>query len=179
MTDTPTPAPAPVADVQDFADMSAALTGFLSSVLKPQLDPVGLARTYYEFALIHGDAGVMSQLMSAYRAIKNQPPQQIADTLLETAAPDPTKLTPTAYLAQSVVAMWYLGSWYPPGVLGGHGFAPVALQVISSAAYTNGLAWRVMQSHPMGYSPFVFGYWSQQPGSLASFGVNTGNGGGQ
>jgi len=179
MTDTPTPAPAPEADVQDFADMSAALTGFLSSVLKPQLDPVGLARTYYEFALTHGDAGVMSQLMSAYRAIKNQPPQQIADTLLETAAPDPTKLTLTAYLAQSIVAMWYLGSWYPPGVLGGGGFAPVALQVISSAAYTNGLAWRVMQSHPMGYSPFVFGYWSQQPGSLASFGVNTGNGGGQ
>ena len=181
MADTPTPAPppAPEADVQDFADMSASLTGFLSSVLKPSLDPVGLARIYYEFVLTHGDAGVMSQLMSAYRAIKSQGAQQIADTLLETATLDPTKLSQTAYLAQSIVAMWYLGSWYPPGVLGGGGFAPIPLQVISSAAYTNGLAWRVMQSHPMGYSPFTFGYWSQVPGSLSSFGVDTGNGGGQ
>jgi len=31
----------------------------------------------------------------------------------------------------------------------------------------------------MGYSPFTFGYWSQPPGSLSSFGVNTGNGGGE
>jgi hypothetical protein len=176
MTDTPTPAPE--ADVQDFADMSAALTGFLSSVLKPALDPVGLARTYYEFAL--AQAGTQTTaLLNAYRAIKTQPPQTIADTLLETAAPDPTKLSPNAYLAQSILAMWYLGSWYPPGVLGGGGFAPVPLQVISSAAYTNGLAWRVMQSHPMGYSPFTFGYWSQVPGPLSSFGVNTGNGGEQ
>ena len=177
MTDTPTPAPE--ADVQDFANMSAALTGFLSSVLKPQLDPVGLARTYYEFALAQVGAPQMKALLDAFRAIQTQPPQTIADTLLETAVPDPTKLSPTAYLAQSIVAMWYLGSWYPPGVLGGGGFAPVAQQVISSAAYTNGLAWRVMQSHPMGYSPFTFGYWSQVPGSLSSFGVNTGNGGGQ
>ncbi|MDX6385161.1 MAG: hypothetical protein QOK48_2734 [Blastocatellia bacterium] len=176
MTDTPTPAPE--ADVQDFADMSAALTGFLSSVLKPALDPVGLARTYYEFALAQVGTQ-MTALLNAYRAIKTQPPQTIADTLLETAAPDPTKLSHNAYLAQSIVAMWYLGSWYPPGVLGGGGFAPVPLQVISSAAYTNGLAWRVMQSHPMGYSPFTFGYWSQVPGSLSSFGVNTGNGGEQ
>lgn len=177
MTDTPTPAPE--ADVQDFADMSAALTGFLSSVLKPQLDPVGLARAYYEFALAQVGARQMKALLDAFRAIQTQPPQTIADTLLETAAPDPTKLSQSAYLAQSILAMWYLGSWYPPGVLGGGGFAPVALQVISSAAYTNGLAWRVMQSHPMGYSPFTFGYWSQVPGSLSSFGVNTGNGGGQ
>lgn len=177
MTDTPTPAPE--TDVQDFADMSAALTGFLSSVLKPALDPVGLARTYYEFALAQVGAQQMKALLDAFRAIKTQPPQTIADTLLETATPDPTKLSQNAYLAQSIVAAWYLGSWYPPGVLGGGGFAPVAQQVISSAAYTNGLAWRVMQSHPMGYSPFTFGYWSQVPGSLSSFGVNTGDGGGQ
>src|SRR5205814_10343288 len=99
--------------------------------------------------------------------------------LLETAAPDPTKLSQTAYLAQSIVAMWYLGSWYPPGVLGGNGFAPVPLQVISSVAYTNGLVWRVMQSHPMGFSRFTLGYWGQQPEPLSSFGVNTGNGGGE
>jgi len=161
-------------DIQDFADMSAALTGFESSVLKPALDPVGLARAYYIFAVTQVGQSAMTTLLNAYRAIKTQPAQQIADTLLETSASSPS---PQAQLAQSIVAMWYLGSWYVPGVLGGGGFGPPPLQVISSAAYTNGLAWRVMQSHPMGYSQFTFGYWSQAPGSLSSFGVNTGNGG--
>jgi hypothetical protein len=177
MTTQPIPAstPAPDTDVQDFADMSAALTGFQPSVIKPALDPVGLSRIYYLFAVGQVGQAAMRQLLNAYRAIKSQPPQQIADTLLETSAQTPSQ---QAFICQSIVAMWYLGSWYPPGVMGGGGFAPPPLQVISSEAYTNGLVWRVMQSHPMGYSPFVFGYWSQQPASLSAFGVNT-NGGGQ
>jgi hypothetical protein len=172
----PSPPPIPDSEIQDFADMSAALTGFQSSVLKPALDPLGLAREYYVFAVAQVGQGAMTTLLNAYRAIKTQPAQQVADTLLETSGSSPSA---QAQLAQSIVAMWYLGSWYVPGVLGGGGFAPAPLQVISSVAYTNGLVWRVMQSHPMGYSAFTFGYWSQQPGSLSSFGVNTGNGGGQ
>jgi len=177
MTRTPPPpTPIPDSEIQDFADMSAALTGFQSSVLKPALDPVGLAREYYDFAVAQVGLPAMTTLLDAYRAIKTQPAQQIADTLLETGGSSPS---PQAELAQSIVAMWYLGAWYVPGVLGGGGFAPPPLQVISSAAYTNGLVWRVMQSHPMGYSPFTFGYWSQPPGPLSSFGVNNGDGGGQ
>ena len=162
--------------IQDFADMSAALTGFESSFLKPELDPIGLARDYYSFALAQVTEPALTALLNAYRAIKTQPQQQIADTLLETSSSSPS---PQAQIAQSIIAMWYLGAWYVPGVLGGGGFAPPPLQIITSAAYTNGLVWRVMQSHPMGYSPFTFGYWSQPPGSLSSFGVNTGNGGKQ
>ena len=156
--------------------MSAALTGFLSSVLKPKLDPVGLARTYYEFALKQVGPSQMSALLNAFRAIQKQPPQTIADTLLETSSSTPSA---QALLAQSIVALWYLGAWYIPGVQGGGGFPPTPLQVVSSEAYTNGLVWKVMQSHPMGFSAFTFGYWSQTPASLSSFGVNTGNGGGQ
>jgi hypothetical protein len=173
---TPPPTPIPDSEIQDFADMSAALTGFQSSVLKPALDPVGLAREYYVFAVAQVGEPAMTTLLDAYRAIKTQPAQQIADTLLETSGSSPS---PQAQLAQSIVAMWYLGAWYVPGVSGGGGFAPPPLQVISSAAYTNGLVWRDIQSHPMGYSPFTFGYWSQAPAPLSSFGVNTGNGGGQ
>lgn len=172
----PAATPIPDSEIQDFADMSAALTGFQSQVLKPALDPVGLARTYYVFAAGQVGQPAMTALLDAYRAIKTQPAQQIADTLLETSSPSPS---PQAQIAQSIVAMWYLGSWYVPGVLGGGGFAPPPLQVISSQAYTNGLVWKVMQSHPMGYSPFTFGYWSQPPGPLSSFGVNTDDGGAQ
>jgi hypothetical protein len=174
MTGTPTPAPDPDAIIQDFADMSAALTGFASSVLKPKLDPVGLAKTYYDFAFAQEPAD-LTALLNEYRAISTQPAQTIADTLLETSSATPSKL---ALLAQSVIAMWYLGAWYVPGVQGGGGFPPTPLQIISSEAYTNGLVWKVMQSHPMGFSPFTFGYWSQPPGPLSTFGVNT-NGGGK
>jgi hypothetical protein len=173
---TPAPPPATEADVQDFASMSAALTGFLSSVLKPQLDPVQLARTYYEFALAQVGASQISALLNAFRAIQTQPPQTIADTLLETSSPTPSD---QALIAQSIIAMWYLGAWYRPGAKGGGGFPPTPLQIISSQAYTNGLVWSAMQSHPMGFSPFTFGYWSQPPGPLSNFGVDTGNGGGQ
>ena len=104
---TTTPTPAPEADVQDFANMSAALTGFLSSVLKPKLDPVGLARTYYEFALAQVGAAQFSALLNAFRAIQTQPPQTIADTLLETSSSTPSA---QALLAQSIIALWYLGA---------------------------------------------------------------------
>jgi hypothetical protein len=167
---------APEDDVQEFADMSAALTGFSSSFLKPQIDPVGLARIYYEFAVAQVGATPMSSLLEAFLAIKTQPPQAIADALLETSAASPSS---QALIAESIVAMWYLGAWYVPGRQGGGGFPPTPLQIISSEAYTNGLVWNVMQSHPMGFSPFTFGYWSQPPGPLSNFGVNSGNGGGQ
>jgi hypothetical protein len=173
---TVTSSKAPEADVQDFADMSAALTGFSSSFLKPQIDPVELARTYYEFAVAQVGATSMTALLEAFRAIKTQPPQAIVNALLETNAASPSS---QALIAESIVAMWYLGAWYVPGKQGGGGFPPTPLQIISSEAYTNGLVWNAMQSHPMGFSPFTFGYWSQQPGPLSTFGVNSGNGGGQ
>ena len=114
----------------------------------------------------------MDNLLNAFRAIQKEPPQQIADTLLEVKKPTGQEST-QAQLAQAIILMWYLGSWYPPA-------PPFPAtgpnQVISSQAYTKSLVWNVAQSHPMGFSAFTFGYWSQPPGSLDTFGVNTGGG---
>jgi hypothetical protein len=158
-------------DLQDFADMSAALTGFRSDFLRPQLDPNHLTNAYFDMATqqTEGAPATVQTLLTAYRAIKAQPPQQIADTLLETGTAAPSA---QALLAQSIVKMWYTASWYQPG-------SKDMAQVVSSLAYTNGLAWQVMQSHPMGYSTFSFGYWNNPPGPLSQFGVDTGGGGGQ
>lgn len=170
MTNTPSESVA-----QAFANMSAALTGFQSSFLRPFLDPVNLSGTFYNFAVAQVGQSMMDTLMSAFASLSSQTPpltpQQIADTLLEVASPTPSS---QAQLCQSIVAMWYLGSWYPPP------FQTNGLQqVISSQAYTKSLAWNLAQAHPMGFSAFTFGYWSQAPASLETFGVNTGNGGGQ
>jgi hypothetical protein len=170
------PPPAPSESVtQDFANLSAALTGFQSSFIRPFLDPVNLSGTFYQFAVAQVGQSMMDALMNAFDALSNQQPaltaQQIADKLLEIPSTTPSN---QAQLCQAIIAMWYLGSWYPPPFQtdGKH-------QVISSQAYTKSLVWNIAQSHPMGFSPFVFGYWSQVPGSLESFGVNTGNGGGK
>ena len=165
--------------VQDFANMSAALTGFQPGFIRPFLDPVNLSGTFYQFAVDQVGQPMMDALMSAFDALSSQKPaltpQQIADNLLEIGNPTPSN---QALLCQAIIAMWYLGSWYPPP------FNPPLDKpsfhvVISSQAYTKSLVWNVAQSHPMGFSPFTFGYWTQAPASLETFGVNTGNGGGQ
>ena len=171
-----TNAPPSESTVQAFANMSAALTGFQPSFIRPFLDPVNLSGIFYEFAVAQVTQAMMDELMSAFAALSSQTPpltpQQIADTLLEVTNPAPSN---QAQLCQSIVSMWYLGSWYPPP------FQKDGLQqVISSQAYTKSLVWNLAQAHPMGFSPFTFGYWSQPPAALDTFGVNTGgNGGGQ
>jgi hypothetical protein len=163
--------------LQAFANMSAALAGFQPSFIRPFLDPVNLSGTFYTFAVSHVKDGqqMMDALLSAFDALTKQTPpltpQQVADTLLEVSSTTPSN---QAQLCQSIVAMWYLGSWYPPP------FQTDGLQqVISSQAYTKSLVWNLAQAHPMGFSAFTFGYWSQPPASLETFGVNTGNGGGR
>ena len=170
-----TNAPPSESTVQAFANMSAALTGFQPSFIRPFLDPVNLSGIFYEFAVAQVTQAMMDDLMNAFAALSSQTPaltpQQIADTLLEVTSTTPSK---QAQLCQSIVSMWYLGSWYPPP------FQKDGLQqVISSQAYTKSLVWNLAQSHPMGFSAFTFGYWSQPPAALDTFGVNTGNGGGQ
>ena len=170
-----TNAPPSESTVQAFANMSAALTGFQPSFIRPFLDPVNLSGIFYEFAVAQVTQAMMDDLMNAFAALSSQTPaltpQQIANTLLEVTSTTPSN---QAQLCQAIVSMWYLGSWYPPL------FQKDGLQqVISSQAYTKSLVWNLAQAHPMGFSPFTFGYWSQPPASLETFGVNTGNGGGQ
>ena len=161
--------------VQDFANLSAVLTGFQSSFIRPFLDPTNLSGIFYSFAVSQVGQQMMDALMSAFDELNSQkpplPPQKIADTLLEIPSATPSN---QAQLCQSIISMWYLGSWYPPPFQTGG-----LQQVITSQAYTKSLVWNLAQAHPMGFSAFVFGYWSQPPGSLETFGVNTGNGGGQ
>ena len=179
MTTNPWPSgastPPSEAVVQNFANLSAALTGFQPSFIRPFLDPVNLSGTFYEFAVAQVGQPMMDALLSAFTALSTQTPaltpQQIADTLLEVTSATPSD---QALLCQAIILMWYLGSWYPPPFQTG-GFQ----QVISSQAYTKSLAWNLAQAHPMGFSAFTFGYWSQPPASLETFGVNTTNGGGQ
>ncbi|MDP9171866.1 MAG: sorbitol dehydrogenase [Acidobacteriota bacterium] len=158
-----------------FANLSALLTGIAPSMLTPDVDPIDIKTVYFSTA--QSKAGVtFSQLLETYDQNQTKTPAEIAAILFK----DPA----LRYLCRSIMLMWYLGSWYDPAALqandpasgGKPGFVPSS--VISAAAYTQGWAWSVAQAHPMGYSNFNFGYWSENPPSLADF-IGTSEGSGQ
>jgi hypothetical protein len=157
--------------IQTFAEMSAALTGFTVDAIRPGIDPIGLSTSYYGFVNERSPA-LLAALLGAFVENRGKPAQEIADLLLETK----TRAAPSAraQLAQSIVSMWYLGSWYvpDPGLPKDNPPSFLLKQVISKQAYVNGLVWKVAQAHPMGYSQFTFGYWGKTPPSLADFGVD-------
>jgi hypothetical protein len=161
--------------LQSFADMSAILTGFQSSVINPQLDPINLKQAYLDTADTQAGAALVDQLLAQFVSLKGQPAQAIADTLLGTASTQSPQL-PRALLARSILKLWYLGSWYPAVAAtdptSGNG------NVVSANAYIGGLAWRAAQAHPMGYSQLTFGYWASPPPPLDQFGVDTSSQGG-
>jgi hypothetical protein len=102
MTTTPATGGPSDSVLQDFANMSAALTGFQSSVLRPFLDPVNLSGTFYTFAVSQVGQSMMDTLLDAFRSIQTQPAQTIANTLLEVSSATPSN---QALLCQAVIAM--------------------------------------------------------------------------
>lgn len=159
---------------QTFAAMSAVLTGFQAGIISPTLDPIDLNGLYLRTADSNAGTTLVDQLLAQFQSLQGQSSQTIANTLLATANPAPP---PAAWLARSIVKLWYLGSWFPaappsPGV------TPSIGGVVSSNAYIGGLAWKAAQAHPMGYSQFSFGYWTSAPPPLDQFGVDIPSDGG-
>lgn len=149
-----------------FAAMSAALTGFTPAFIAPPLDPNQLSAHLLGHIDQLAGATSVDQLLAQFTALHSQgkTAQQIADTMLGVSPPSNAT---AVQLAQSIVKLWYLGSWYPPG--SDNAFAGT---VVSSQAYVGGLAWRAMQAHAMGDSPYKFGYWTSAPPPLSEFGVD-------
>lgn len=156
-----------------FVGLSAVLTGVDASKLAPQLDPVNIKQTYFDF--VQGKEGAtFTQLLGIFQQNQNQSPAVIGNIIFNQSGPA------VEYLARSVMLMWYLGSWYDPAVLQQYNSSnpppgPVpSAGVISADAYTQGWVWNVAQAHPMGYSNFQFGAWSADPPALIDFVGGTG-----
>jgi hypothetical protein len=147
-----------------FTDMSAALTGFTSEAIAPRLDPTDLSKALLDAVDALAGADAVNALLARFVSMQTQPPQRIADALLGIA---PTASGPDVQLARSIVKLWYLGSVYPLDST-----SAFDGRTLSANAYIRGLAWRAAQAHPMGYSEFSFGYWSDPPPALADFGVD-------
>jgi hypothetical protein len=146
--------------LDQFVALSSALTGVNPAQLRPALDPIGIAAQY--LAMIQKPASkvlpaTLTSLLNTFEQQSSAPgtPDKAAAFVLA----DPT-LGP---VARSIIKMWLLGSWYDPSN------PTSAIQVVSSQAYKESLVWKVMQSHPMGYSMFSFGYWAGPPPAFDQF----------
>lgn len=157
--------------VDDFVQMSALLTGFAAAVIAPGVDPVDLKTTLFQAAQ-KGGLAAFDRLLAQYAALSQGLPvtsmdpakrRWIGERLLGLAGDDQD--ADAAATARSVIRLWYLGYWYPIDGSAGE-------TVVSDQAYVQGLAWKVMQSHAMGYSTWSYGYWADPPPPLSDF---TGN----
>ena len=143
-------------NLQDFIDLSAALTGLAADLLAPTLDPIKLPPLFLATAEQGMGTAAFSNLLTLFASIKSQPPEQIASTVLGNSDPQIAKG------ARSIMKLWLLGSWYQPDNQDN-------VHVVSDQAYKESWAWKIAQSHPMGYSQYHFGYWAEQPPTLKQF----------
>jgi len=161
-----------------FVGVSALLTGFNANVIAPGIDPVDLPSQFLSLARAR-TGKPFTTLLDQFQTLSAQTPpltpQQIGEQLLGLNGheQDPQ----VAAVAQAIMKLWYLGSWYQPydfTTPDGQTFTEDLIfgVVASSQAYIAGLSWQVMQSHAMGNSTWTFGYWAKQPPALDEF---TGN----
>ncbi|MEY2576529.1 MAG: hypothetical protein QOF80_2016 [Verrucomicrobiota bacterium] len=145
--------------LDQFVSLSSALTGVNPAQLQPAIDPIGIARQY--LAMVQSAASkvppaTFDNLLATFTAKSTE---LGADQAAAFVLADPT-LGP---VGRSIIKMWLLGTWYDPQNPG------TAIQVVSSQAYKESLVWKVMQSHPMGYSMWSFGYWAGPPPAFDQF----------
>jgi Membrane bound FAD containing D-sorbitol dehydrogenase len=144
----------PATSMDLFLGLSSALTGIAVDRLNPKRDVLDVKQAYYKRAQRYAE---FEQLLKLYNANSDKPDKdEIAKIILD----DPN----VRFLARSIILAWYLGAWYEPDVLKKPPpVPPILFEVISPTAYTQGFVWRVAQAHPMGYSEWAFGYWSDPP----------------
>ena len=145
-------------NLQNFIDLSAVLTGLAADLLAPSVDPINLPPLFFTTAQQGMGTAAFSNLLDLYASIESQQPAQIASAVLGNSNPQ------IAQGARSIMKLWLLGSWYQPYDQDNAHTGDTL--VVSDQAYKESWAWKIAQSHPMGYSQYHFGYWAEQPPTL-------------
>jgi hypothetical protein len=148
--------------LDSFVQLSALLTGIDAKRLAPDVDPVNIKQAYFDLAQSK-DATTFDELLAIFDKNQSKPADEIADLILTQSG------AAVGNFARTLMLLWYLGSWYPPSDPTQYDNNQVFSSVVSADAYVQGWVWRVAQAHPMGFSPYVFGYWGKTPPALSDF----------
>jgi hypothetical protein len=108
-----------------FVALSQALTGIDGSLLAPSLDPTNILQTNYAAFINNAGPYAARLILGRFVSLKEQGfgDEEIAAKISHDADNGP--------VAGSIIKLWLLGSWYPPGKQDN----PV---VISSNSYVEG-----------------------------------------
>lgn len=164
-------------DMENFIGLSAVLTGFNASILAPQLDPVDIKSEYLPFfsakiAEESGNPDLVASIFARFAALRSQTDPTLDDRQIGAAMLDPANGADFVLACRKLIFMWYSGAW--PTLVPATATSPATTvsDIISAKSYSCGLAWQVMQSHPMGDSNYRYGYWTTPPAPLGDY---TGN----
>lgn len=156
--------------MNNFVGLSAVLTGFAAATIAPTIDPINIKADY--FAKFTAEIPNYADILSAYETLKSQgkTDQEIGETILANVDYEMP--------CRKLIFLWYSGAW--PTIIPATEATPTSVatpemttsQMLSAKSYTQGLAWQVMQSHPMGDSNYRYGYWANEPADLSGY---TGN----
>lgn len=150
--------------MENFVGLSVVLTGFSQRIIAPNIDPINIKVDY--LAKFQQEIDNSDDILSKYANLKAQglSNEQIGTQIRE-LYDMPCK---------QLIFLWYSGAWAElvQTEQNGKTNTMVASTLLSSKSYTQGLAWQVMQAHPMGDSNYVYGYWNETPAPLSGY---TGN----
>ena len=144
--------------MENFVGLSVVLTGFAKTIIAPDIDPINIKAEY--FAKFTAEISNSDAILSAYETLKsqNKSDQEIGEAILANSAYEMP--------CRKLIFLWYSGAW---ATVNG---SMTSSEMLSAKSYTQGLAWQVMQSHPMGDSNYRYGYWANEPADLSGY---TGN----
>lgn len=139
-------------NLEIFINLSVEVTGFSKDTIAPSVTNFELPPFYYKEAKIKFGKS-FDEMLSAY-----------AQNDLSYVLNKPCY----GEMVRQTTFLWYMGAWAinPNDTFG------VTTDMINAISYQKGLVWDVMQSHPMGYSKYRYGYWAHLPGELNAY---TGN----
>lgn len=126
-----------------FMAISESLTGFSVN----ELQSTGLAETYYTHILHQIEAVTFTEFLNISKDIlensttQNQLNNAISSDILANPA--------TQDIANSIITLWYLGTWEGA--------------YVNDLSYKEGLVWNVMQAHPPGAKQPGFKSWGVKP----------------
>ena len=142
--------------MDDFVGLSAVLTGFSAGTIAPTIDPINIKAEY--FTIFATEIPNYTEILSEYKRLKGKTNKEIGEALLANIDYEMP--------CRKLIFLWYSGAW---ATVNG---SMTSSEMLSAKSYTQGLAWQVMQSHPMGDSNYRYGYWANEPADLSGY---TGN----
>lgn len=126
-----------------FMAISESLTGFSVN----ELQSTGLAEIYYQYILSQIETATFIEFLNISKNVleSSENKEQLKSAIRAEIISNPA----TQGIAQSVITLWYLGTWEGA--------------YVNDRSYKKGLVWTVMHAHPPGAKQPGFKSWETKP----------------